>query len=470
MGKHVAPPESEPNQRPRNIWRGFAIVAGLIAVGFGSMLAGYAFFEHQNPVTAITQLFVPSPQQVFGKPNLLVLVEGLDYDYTAQDQEFSTNSRSDVIWAVNLDFANKRIYQLSIPRDMIATMPNGTRGKINQAQSDGGVKEAKSVISQWLGIPGFDRYIILRIDATKAFVEAIGGVDVDVKSSDCLQHKTGCTGETLDYDDTWGHLHIHLKEGWQHLDGDQAVAYMRFRHDWCSDPCRIMRQQQVLHAMAGKLRGDRVNTLLHVGDLLAVFRKYVQTDFTSSELLALASHFQGISDASIVNNQVPYTDDVDLPTYGDSLVPDVEARARLVNAMLIAPPVPEPSPDAIALAAIAPATLRVDVENGSGVPGAGRAVADKLKRAGFTIGDVSNAPRSDYVASEIHEHSTVAFAGARVRAALPAALDKAAVVPDPSPSGSADPQASPTTSDVTVIVGVDLAKAVTVAAEGQLNH
>ena len=180
---------------------------------------------------------------------MLVLVEGLDYDYTAKDEEFSTNSRSDVIWAVNLDFANKRIYQLSIPRDMIATMPNGTRAKINQAQSDGGVKEAKSVIAEFLGIPGFDRYVILRIDATKEFIEAIGGVEVDVKSSDCLRYKTGCTGEPLDYDDSWGHLHIHLKEGLQHLDGEQAVAYMRFRHDWCSDPCRIMRQQQVLHAM-----------------------------------------------------------------------------------------------------------------------------------------------------------------------------------------------------------------------------
>ena len=51
---------------------------------------------------------------------------------------------------------------------MIATLPNGTQAKINQAQSDGGVKEAKSVIAQWLGIPGFDRYVVLRIDATKA--------------------------------------------------------------------------------------------------------------------------------------------------------------------------------------------------------------------------------------------------------------------------------------------------------------
>ncbi|HEU5478568.1 MAG TPA: LCP family protein, partial [Candidatus Tumulicola sp.] len=440
-----------------NLWQRAGIVAGLVALGIGSTLAAYAFFEHKNPVTAITQIFVPTPQQVFGKPNVLVLVEGLDYDYTAKDEEFSTNSRSDVIWAVNLDFAGKRIYELSIPRDMIATMPNGAKAKINTAQSAGGVTEAKSVIANFLGIPGFDRYVILRIDATKEFVNAIGGVNLDVKSSDCLQHKSNCTGESLDYDDTWGHLHIHLKEGPQHLNGDQAVAYMRFRHDWCSDPCRIMRQQQVLHAMATKLRSDRVNTMMHLGDLLNVFRKYVQTDFTTSELLSLATHYQGISDSEIIAKQVPYTDDIDLPPYGDSLVPDVEARSRLVESMLLAPPVPEPSPDAMALAAIAPATLRIDVENGSGIPGAGRRVAQMLKKAGFTIGDVGNAPRSDYVSSEIHEHSMVTFAGARVRAALPASLQKAAVVPDPSPSPEAE--ATATTSDVTVIVGSDLANA-----------
>ena len=156
---------------------------------------------------------------------------------------------------------------------MIATLPNGTQAKINQAQSDGGVKEAKSVIAQWLGIPGFDRYVVLRIDATKEFIAAIGGVNVYVKSSNCLRYKTGCTGDTLDYDDTWGHLHIHLKEGLQHLNGEQAVAYMRFRHDWCSDPCRIMRQQQVLRALVDKLKGDRFNTLVHLGNLLGVFRK-----------------------------------------------------------------------------------------------------------------------------------------------------------------------------------------------------
>jgi len=432
------------------------IVVALVVLGVAAAAAGYTLVEHRNPVTAITQIFVPTPQQVFGKSNLLVLVEGLDYDYTPSDEEFSKNSRSDVIWAVNLDFANKKIYQLSIPRDMVATMPNGTQAKINQAQSDGGVKEAKSVIAGWLGIPGFDRYMVLRIDATKAFITAIGGVNVDVKSSNCLQYNRGCTGDELDYDDTWGHLHIHLKEGMQHLTGEQAVAYMRFRHDWCSDPCRIKRQQQVLHALVDKVKGDKFNTFVHLGSLLNVFRTYVQTDFTDPELVSIANSYQGIPSDAIVSNQVPYTGDVDLPGYGDSLVPDTAARSKLVAAMLVAPPAAIPSPDALALAAIPASTLRVDVENGSGVAGAARLVAANLQKAGFTIGTVGNAERSDYTATEIRQHSTVTFAGARVREALPAPLRAAAVVNEST--ASASPSASPTpASDVTVIVGSDVA-------------
>ena len=465
MSKHLSEEDAQKEQRLFK-WVRIVVAVVVVLLGIGSALAGYAVVEHRNPVQAITQIFISPPQQVFGKGNILVLVEGLDYDYTNKDEEFSTNSRSDVIWAVNLDFANKRAYELSIPRDMIATMPNGTRAKINQAQADGGVKEARTVIAQFLGIPSFDRYVILRIDATKAFVDALGGVDLYVKSSNCLHYKTNCTGESLDYDDSWGHLHIHLKEGLQHLDGDQAVAYMRFRHDWCSDPCRIMRQQQTLRALADKVKGDRVNTFLHIGSLLAVFRKYVQTDFTDSELLSLANYYQGISPASIVSDQVPYTDDIDLPGYGDSLVPDTTRRAELVAKMLTPPPVPMASPDAMALAAIPPSTLRVDVENGSGVTGAARRVANLLKHAGFTIGQVTDANRSDYSETEIHEHSAVTYAGARVRAALPLPLREATVVPDtPSPASPAATATPATGSDVTVIVGSDVAKSTLVSQD-----
>lgn len=443
------------------------MIVGLVLIGVSAALAGYSMFRHESVVQMVADTFTQRPDQVFGKPNVLVLVEGLDYDYTDADQEFSTNSRSDVIWAVNLDFGSKSIYKLSIPRDMVATLPNGKQAKINQAQSDGGVKEAKQVISGWLGVPGFDRYILLRINATKDLINAIGGVDVFVKTSECLQSNTSCSGGRVDYDDNWGHLHVHLKEGLQHLDGDQAVGYMRFRHDYCSDPCRIMRQEQVLQATVDKAKGDRMNTLMHAGNLLSVFRKDVVTDFSDNEMFSLASYFSDMPKDHLHVAQVPIAGDVSLPDYGDSTLPDKEARAQLVQSMLIAPPVPIPSPDAMALAGVAPSSVRVDVRNGSGVPGAARHVADLLRKQGFAIGSVGDADKDTYAASEIHQHSNIAFAGAKVRAALPNVAASANVVQDGASLETPDPTASATAapSDVTLIVGKDLVNPPAAAAK-----
>ncbi len=462
MGKHMEQPPvlTEKPERRTPLWvRRAALIAGLVLVGVGSALAGFSMFKHENPVQFIAQAFVPSPQQVFGRPNLLVLMEGLDYDYTDNDVEFSKNSRSDVIKAVNLDFINKGVYVVSVPRDMLATLPDGKQYKINQAQSEGGVKEAQQVISQFLGIPGFDRYVVLRIDATKDLINAIGGVDVYVKTSDCLMNHTGCTGGRLDYDDTWGHLHIHLTEGVHHLDGPAAVGYGRFRHDWCSDPCRIMRQNQIITAVLDKIKGDKMNTLIHAGNILAVIRRDIDTNFTQNEMFTLASYFSSFSPKGVHYSQIPYTSDVQMPD-GDDLVPDKTQLASIVQDNLIAPPTPEVSPDAMALAAIAPATVRVDIENASGMAGAARAVADSLKKAGFTIGDIGNADVSDQEKTEIQEHSTVTFAGAKVRSALPSSVQSTPITGSRVLTSSPPATATAAPSDVTVFVGRDLANAV----------
>ena len=457
MGKHFdpgLPGGAAPSPGKNLILRRISLILGLFLVGVGSIFAGFAIFKHENPIQVITQSFVPSPDQVFGRPNLLVLVEGLDYDYTANDVEFSTNSRSDMIKAINLDFTNRGAYVLSVPRDMLATFPDGGKRKINEAQSDGGPKEAQKVIAGFLGIPGFDRYAVLRADATKDLINAIGGVDVYVKTSDCLQDHTGCTGGRVDYDDTWGHLHIHLTEGVHHMNGEQAVGYGRFRHDWCSDPCRIKRQDQVITAAMDKLKGDKLNTLLHAGNILAVVRRDIQTNLTDNEIVSLGSYFAGMSTKDMHFAEVPYTGDVQLAD-GDDLIPDENGRAKLVQNMLIAPPVPVGSPDAMALAGIAPSSLRVDVKNGSGINGAARLVAGVLQKAGFTIGDVGNAPSANVEKTEIDEHSKVTWAGAKVRSALPASLRGAPI----SATGSDASGATTTPSDVTVIVGKDLAAA-----------
>ena len=399
----------------------------------------------------------PSPQDVFHKDRLLVLAEGLDYDYNDKDEEFSTQSRSDVIKAIDLDFRTNNVYVLSIPRDMDAVMPNGRETKINEAQAEGGVGEAQAVIATWLGVPSFDRYVILRINTTKDLINAIGGIDLNPMNSDALKHQ-GPNGP-IDYDDTWGHLHIHFKPGMQHMNGEQAVSYARFRHDWCSDPCRIMRQSQVMDAAFAKLRSDKFNTLVHLGDLVNVFNKDVQTNLTHQEELSVATAFASMPKNALHTDQVPYVDDKIVADGGDVLIPNETEKGRLVRSMLLDPPAPSPKPDRSAIAAIAPGTLRVDVENGSGIPGVARRVAAMLHKKGFIIGDVGNAQNA-LVTSEVHEHSKTTFAGLKVRAALGKAARNVPVIAD---APTATPDAA-TPSDVTLLVGQDLAGVITAQA------
>ncbi|HET9392245.1 MAG TPA: LCP family protein [Candidatus Rubrimentiphilum sp.] len=452
MGKHMAPGdyiESPGQPRGRTLKR-VAMVLGVLVLGCVATLAGMSVAQRKPVWQIVATALTPSPQQIFGKSHILVLIEGLDYDYTAKDIEYSSHARSDVIWAVNLDFLNHRVYQLSIPRDMVATFPNGGRQKINQAQSDGGIKEAKTVIAQFLGIPGFDRYMVFRPDSTKDFVNSIGGVDVKVMNADCLMHPHGCVNGPLDYDDSWGHLHIHLKPGMQHLNGAQAVGYMRFRHDFCGDPCRIMRQQEVLHALLHKLTADKLNTLLHLNDLLATINRDVSTNLSRQEEVSIATAFADMGPNGLTSKQVPYVADVTLPDGGAAIVADETQRAQLVRTMLIAPPQPSAPPDPGALAALAPSSLRVDVENGTGIPGVAKRVAALLRSEGFQIAQVSNAVSSNVTTTEVREHSRLALAGLKVRGGLGSAAKSVPVISEAVSSSAAKP------SDVTVIVGSDL--------------
>jgi len=439
-------------------------VAALLVLGFVAVVVGFSVAFHRSPLSVLAGQLTPTPQELFHKDHILVLAEGLDYDYTDTDQEFSKQSRSDVIKAINLDFRTKNVYVVSIPRDMDAVLPSGRESKINEAQAEGGVREAQNVIASWLGIPGFDRYILLRINTTKDLINAIGGIDINPKNSDALKG-TGPNGP-IDYDDSWGHLHIHFKPGMQHMNGEQAVSYARFRHDWCSDECRILRQQQVMSAALNKLRSDKFNTLVHLGDLIGVFNRDVQTNLTRDEQLSLAQMFSTMPKDGLHQKPIDYVDTKMLSDGGEVIIPNQAQKQALVQNMLLDPPVPTPTPAAGAVAAINPFSVRVDVENGTGIAGMAKRAAAVLREKGFTIGTVSNAATSDVATTELHEHSKITFAGLRVREALGKAASSAPVIADSEP---ATPEASGDApqSDVTLVVGQDLVPSLTQQASTQ---
>jgi polyisoprenyl-teichoic acid--peptidoglycan teichoic acid transferase len=305
-------------------WLFLGLVATLVglaaaeSVAISAHAAPAAVVEHI--VAPIIEPMMPPPARVFGKSRIHVLVLGRDYDYNDRDIEYSSASRSDIIMAFTVDFPTQKITELSVPRDTAVTMPDGSRQKINAALAEGGVAEAKSVIGSYLGVT-FDRTVLLRIDSTKQLIDTIGGVEVPVH-------------DTIDYDDSWGHLHIHVTPGMHHMDGETAVSYARFRHDACGDPCRIKRQQDVIHAIASKVRGDKLNDLLNAQALMAIVHDNVTTNLSGSELASLAWSFRDVDPKTIATAQVPFTGFVDLDD-GSALVPDDAAKKVLVQHLML---------------------------------------------------------------------------------------------------------------------------------------
>jgi hypothetical protein len=203
---------------------------------------------------------------------------------------------------------------------------------------------------------------------------------------------------------------------------------------------------------------------MHVNDLIGVLNRDVDTNLTRQEELSLAQAFIGMQKNALQTAQVPYVNDVILADGGDAIIPDEARKKQLVENMLLDPPVPTPAPDAATLAAINPLSVRVDVENGTAIPGVARKVAALLKAKGFTIGSIGNASSEDVNTTELQEHSRITFAGIRVRDALGKGAANAQVVATaetPTPDASASP------SDVTVIVGQDLAATVMQQASTQ---
>lgn len=214
-----------------------------------------------------------------------------------------------------------------------------------------------------------------------------------------------------------------------------------------------------MQAALNKIKSDKFNTLVHLNDIIGVFNKDVKTNLTRNEEIALATQFAHMPKSGLHSDTagMPYVDTKILADGGEVLIPDNAKKQHQVETMLLNPPVPTPSPAPGQVAAIDPKSVRVDVENGSGVPGAARRIADQLRKEGFAIGEIGNAQSSDMSTTELFEHSKITFAGLKVRQALGKAGQSARVIDG---SGTPSPAASPAkASDVTVVVGQDLATA-----------
>ncbi|WP_245940056.1 LCP family protein [Stenomitos frigidus] len=166
----------------------------------------------------------------------------------------------------------KKLVALSIPRDTRTQVPGYGITKINEANVDGGPALSAKATSGLLGGVGVDRYVSINVQGVQALVDALGGVTVFVPKD-------------MKYVDESQHLYVNLKAGQQHLNGDQVLQLLRFRHDEYGDIGRIQRQQMLMRALMEQALNPA--TLARLPQILSVVQSHIDTNLSVEELVAL---------------------------------------------------------------------------------------------------------------------------------------------------------------------------------------
>ena len=198
--------------------------------------------------------------------------------------------------------------------------------------------------------------------------------------------------------------------------------------------------------MLQKLKSDKLNDLLHIGQLIGVVNRNVVTNLNDTEKKSLAWAFRDANLADLGHaDTIGYVDVKETSWAGELLVPDQAQKTRLVAELIglygnvTAVPVS-------ALQSVKPATVHLVVQNGSGIRGLATAVSTKLEKLGYVVDSVGNADTFRYDTTQIRPATKVPYVGERVRADL--GVTGAAIAP------ATDSTPGPT-SVVTVIVGRD---------------
>ena len=215
----------------------------------------------------------------FMKNKVNILMLGWDESPERDDEDSelyrdeNNNFRSDVLMLATIDFEKKTVDLISVPRDTYAPIYN-TKGrwKINAAFAKGGSADgdgfeyAMKTVSNLLGVP-IDYYAGVNMVGLKAVVDAMGGVDYDVDVRISLNGRV-------------------LEKGYQHMDGQQVLDYVRARKGISTDVGRADRQQRMLFAIFDQLKSR--NQLVKIPEIYASVQDKIMTNLNSEQIAALS--------------------------------------------------------------------------------------------------------------------------------------------------------------------------------------
>ena len=126
-------------------------------------------------------------------------------------------------------------------------------------------------------------------------IDTLGGVDIDVTHPIVDDTYPDDTGNSKD---PFAYQRLYIAPGPQHLDGQEALEYVRSRHaDLVGDIGRTNRQQAVLAALKKKL--TLVNVVSHLTQLIGDLQGKVYTDLSEQEMLSFANFGRVLPDSAV---------------------------------------------------------------------------------------------------------------------------------------------------------------------------
>jgi LCP family protein required for cell wall assembly len=162
------------------------------------------------------------------------------------------NRLADTLMLIRTDPDHQRMSYLSIPRDLEVDVPGFGHEKINTALPLGGPSLTIRTVREAFG---FDIHHVILLDMTafKDVIDALGGIEVDVRAPAVTHHE--CPYPSAAKCRRWGGWRF--GRGRQHMDGKRAQIYARIRNNELNpaegDLNRVGRQQQVIQATLGKM-------------------------------------------------------------------------------------------------------------------------------------------------------------------------------------------------------------------------
>ncbi|MCD2347543.1 LCP family protein [Clostridium guangxiense] len=279
--------------------------------------------------------------------------------------------RTDTIMVISYDPSLKTIKVISIPRDTKIKI-NGKNAKINSSVPIGGAKYLADSIENMMGI-NINYYMQVDYTAFRNIIDAIGGIDVNIENE-------------MNYDDPAQNLHIHFTKGSQHLDGQKAEEFFRWRknNDGTGfaegDIGRIKSQHNFIEAVVQKLKTKRA--IFKLPAILKAIAKNTKTNMSASEIVKYGSAALKVNKNNITMSTIKgtsmYINGVSYFVY----------NSKSNNQTVDDKRSPETSNADIK-------NLKVEILNGTEINGLAKKYRDKLIKKGFsdiTTGNASKKP------------------------------------------------------------------------------